>query len=980
MFSLRRRHRFAAGLFTLFAFTTLTFAAAHGTDRNLFDTSLIESAFDNLSVPAKDDVVVDATAPTDYFRSFDAGSWASSDTWESSHDGTTGWITAASPPTAAANTITVRTGHTVTVSTTTSADQVIVESGAVLSASVQFSLTNGTGDEVTVQDGGIYNLNGLPTIGAGSTVKIQSGGILRVLGGGMTGANAGINGPGFVYQNASIVEYAVTTAFTTSNVTFFPNVDADTVPIFRVTATLSNVGAATPTAFNGVFEVVSGKTVSWAGAGTKTFRNGLRGAGTMTQGIAGQFLITGSTAELGGTGVLNLGVNGLQIKPGSVTVLTSDKTVNLNIITVAGTLNCGANALTGSGAFTLADGGTLGIGSASGITSAPGVGNIQVSGTRSFSSNANYVYDGNTNQIAGDQLPVSVQNLTIANTGAFGNSDVTGNNGQTVTSTLGVQAGSYSAGSANYGSVMINSGGSYSANGSLTVTGNWTNDGSFSANGNAVIFGSGSQVISGDTTFYDLTKTSGVNDTLTFAAGHTQTVTHAIALNGTLGNPLYLRSTVDGTSWNLIAPASQSVSFVDVKDSNAVNGTPVTTSGSTDSGNNINWIFPSGATVAFERDNYTEDESQTLNITVVRGGVTAGISTVDFVTSNGTATGGAACAGSVDYIQQNGTLTFGALETSKTIAVPICGDRILDPNEAFIVTLSNSTGAGIGTPASAAVTIIDTASQFRNSSPITINDSGPATPYASTIDVSGVTELIGSVRVTLYDLSHPFADDIDILLVGPNGQRFVLMADAGGANGFVTPATITLYDGAPLHLPDSGVIGSGVYRPTNWESTLGSFPGGPVGPYSEPGPGGTPAGAAKLNGVFGGTDANGVWNLYVVDDTAGPAAAVSAGSAAGGWGIDFVAPTAASAALGGRVISSDGRGIANAVVELAGGLHTSKRVTTGAFGYYRFEGLRAGETYVLTVTCKRFQFPIPTRTVNLFDDLVDVDFIGNSSW
>ncbi|MBK7710031.1 MAG: hypothetical protein IPJ37_02950 [Bacteroidales bacterium] len=51
---------------------------------------------------------------TDYFRSRATGTWATAANWESSHDGTT-WFTATSAPTSAANTITILTGHTMTV-------------------------------------------------------------------------------------------------------------------------------------------------------------------------------------------------------------------------------------------------------------------------------------------------------------------------------------------------------------------------------------------------------------------------------------------------------------------------------------------------------------------------------------------------------------------------------------------------------------------------------------------------------------------------------------------------------------------------------------------------------------------------------------------------------------------------------------------------------------------------------------------------
>jgi hypothetical protein len=60
--------------------------------------------------------------------------------------------------------------------------------------------------------------------------------------------------------------------------------------------------------------------------------------------------------------------------------------------------------------------------------------------------------------------------------------------------------------------------------------------------------------------------------------------------------------------------------------------------------------------------------------------------TVNYTTSNGTATGGA-CPGA-DYIPQSGTVTFPAGVPSATISIQVCGDTIPEPNETFNITLS----------------------------------------------------------------------------------------------------------------------------------------------------------------------------------------------------------------------------------------------------------------------------------------------------
>lgn len=61
--------------------------------------------------------------------------------------------------------------------------------------------------------------------------------------------------------------------------------------------------------------------------------------------------------------------------------------------------------------------------------------------------------------------------------------------------------------------------------------------------------------------------------------------------------------------------------------------------------------------------------------------------TVDYNTTNGTATAGA-CPGG-DYVFQMGQLTFPPGVASQTITVQVCGDTVQEPNETFNVNLFN---------------------------------------------------------------------------------------------------------------------------------------------------------------------------------------------------------------------------------------------------------------------------------------------------
>jgi len=69
---------------------------------------------------------------------------------------------------------------------------------------------------------------------------------------------------------------------------------------------------------------------------------------------------------------------------------------------------------------------------------------------------------------------------------------------------------------------------------------------------------------------------------------------------------------------------------------------------------------------------------------------------------------------------------------------------------------------------------------FSNTAPITINDNASATPYPSNITLGSFGAF--DVNVIVRGLSHGFPNDIGILLVGPGGQKVVLMNNTGGVN------------------------------------------------------------------------------------------------------------------------------------------------------------------------------------------------------
>jgi hypothetical protein len=85
---------------------------------------------------------------------------------------------------------------------------------------------------------------------------------------------------------------------------------------------------------------------------------------------------------------------------------------------------------------------------------------------------------------------------------------------------------------------------------------------------------------------------------------------------------------------------------------------------------------------------------------------------------------------------------------------------------------------------------------------------------------------------------------------------------------------------------------------------------------------------------------------------------------------------AASVSVTGKVVTQTGRGIRNVVITMTDSQGSTRMATTSSFGYYRFDDVRAGETYILTATGKRFLFDQPSQILNVNHGTTDINFIG----
>jgi hypothetical protein len=96
-----------------------------------------------------------------------------------------------------------------------------------------------------------------------------------------------------------------------------------------------------------------------------------------------------------------------------------------------------------------------------------------------------------------------------------------------------------------------------------------------------------------------------------------------------------------------------------------------------------------------------------------------------------------------------------------------------------------------------------------------------------------------------------------------------------------------------------------------------------------------------------------------------------------GQAVDGRFTIAKTPLISGRVQTSMGHGLRNATVVLTGNsLIEPRKVVTGEYGYFAFDDLTPGDTYIVTVNSKRFRFQMPNRVIALTDVAVKVDFVA----
>ena len=376
--------------------------------------------------------------PLQFRSNVTTGTWNNNGTWQVSGDGTT-WTNATSAPAVNDGSVTILSGHTVTVSQNISSDQVTIASGGQVSVGtgVTWTIENGVNDDLNVDgslsnDGAIVQNSSNAKFNSGSTyihnvddqdiptASWHSNSLCSVIGVTTNGDN--LNGTGQEFGN-----FTYNCPNQTSNDT-----DLDEGFSCAGTFTITNTGDrilravwnTAPSIGNyfqngGIFSLASNTARTMNVSQSFMVGDGelrlSRGNNTGTLNIAGNFTQNGGTITetSSGTGIIIFNGNSPQIF--SYTGGVVSEIVNYSVSNGAILEMDGASTNVYGNGFTLSSGGTLNIKSAEGITNvSPAAdsskGNIRTR-SRSYSTSANYIYSGTT-QSLGNGL-TGAKNITL---------------------------------------------------------------------------------------------------------------------------------------------------------------------------------------------------------------------------------------------------------------------------------------------------------------------------------------------------------------------------------------------------------------------------------------------------------------------------------------------------------------------------------------------------------------------------------------
>jgi hypothetical protein len=169
--------------------------------------------------------------------------------------------------------------------------------------------------------------------------------------------------------------------------------------------------------------------------------------------------------------------------------------------------------------------------------------------------------------------------------------------------------------------------------------------------------------------------------------------------------------------------------------------------------------------------------------------------TVDYATASAAPASGSATAGA-DYLSANGTITFDPGQTSKPISITINGDRLAEPNEVFLVNLTNASPGSTITDSQGTGTIINDDTPLLVISQVYGGGGNSGATYINDfIEIFNRGTTTVDFAVTPYSLQYAAATsafganktDVTSGTLAP-GHYFLVQEASGGAAGSPLPA------------------------------------------------------------------------------------------------------------------------------------------------------------------------------------------------
>lgn len=412
------------------------------------------------------------------YRTVSSGDWVSTTTWQTSRNSGSTWAAATTFPNFRDGTIEIISPHVVTVTPTAgrdTVDQLTIFPGAELIINVNPSgywlyFVDGPGTDLVV-NGTLEYQDDIVQLLTGATMSVGNGGLFRF---NMTyGGNYPITVPTATWDPNSTCEIIASNQLPLSGGLnqsfghFIWNYPAQTTAInFGGNLNMVNGNFTLASSGSGIVQLTNTASLSLTVGGNFNIQSGTldfaSGAATSkVLNIGGNYNQTGGTFTNSNSNLLTINFTGagktftqsagtltstymnwVITSPASLSLLSDLNVSSGRTCTVNGILNCGTTTgVKVAGSFILSDNAGLLIGSTDGITASGATGNIQTT-SRTFSTNADYTYNGISSQVAGSGLPTTLRNLSISN-----GSGVALSGNVLVKGTLGLNNGILSVGS-----------------------------------------------------------------------------------------------------------------------------------------------------------------------------------------------------------------------------------------------------------------------------------------------------------------------------------------------------------------------------------------------------------------------------------------------------------------------------------------------------------------------------------------------------